>query len=288
MTEVSENEFLNKLLDVVYKLSSIANQQSYRFRTKWEYLNPINDKPYVIRQLQLDKNKFLTDIDYRIQMLQNLEQAIVDGLNTIKSILITLYEKYFNSELFKNDFSDEDQKILRYLVAKEILGNLIQYNKIDHESVPIKYNLLARNYTIMRLNGITDDEILLNLKKLNIEDIEIADIHNLMDEIEEDGIIHVIKQDNQYLYEINRPIELSPEGKQHYSRFLAPIVDWPTGFWRSFYNVRELNVTPRENVRYRDFLVTTLSKTAIQGYTPAHYVFKNLIKYYEMIKDETT
>ncbi|MFX1487855.1 MAG: hypothetical protein ACFFBI_01815, partial [Promethearchaeota archaeon] len=87
MTEVSENEFLNKLLDVVYKLSSIANQQSYRFRTKWEYLNPVNDNPYVIRQLQLDRNRFLNDIDYRIQVLQNLEQAIVDGLNTIKSIL---------------------------------------------------------------------------------------------------------------------------------------------------------------------------------------------------------
>ncbi|MFX1488559.1 MAG: hypothetical protein ACFFBI_05385, partial [Promethearchaeota archaeon] len=71
-------------------------------------------------------------------------------------------------------------------------------------------------------------------------------------------------------------------------KFLAPIVDWPTGFWRSFYNVRELNVTPRDSFRHRDFLLTTLSKTATQGYSPAHYVFNNLIKYYEKIRDEST
>jgi len=289
MVEVSENEFLNKLLEIVHKLSSIVKAQSYRFMSKWKgYLTPINDQPHVVRHIQLDKNQFLLDIDYRIEVLKNVDQAIIDGLYTIKSVLETLYDKYFDSELFKNDFSKEDQIILRYLVSKEILGNLIQYNKIDHESVPIKYNLLARNYTVMKLKGITDKEIFLNMQKLNIEHLEIADINNLMEQIKEDGIIRIIKQDGEYFYEINKSLELSTEGKQHYSNFLAPIVDWPTGFWRSFYNIRELNVTPNENCRHREFLLTTLSKTATQGFSPAHYVFQNLIKYYEMIRDDLT
>ena len=51
--------------------------------------------------------------------------------------------------------------VLTYLAAREILGNLVQYNKMDHESVPIKYNIIARNYTIIKLNGQTDEEILI-------------------------------------------------------------------------------------------------------------------------------
>ena len=39
--------------------------------------------------------------------------------------------------------------------------------------------------------------------------------------------------------------------------------------------------------RQRDFLLETLSKTATQGYSPMHYVFHNLIRYYEKIKEET-
>ena len=288
MTEVSEKEFLNKLLEVVYKLSNIVKAQSYRFMNKWdEYLKPINDSPHVVRQIPLDKKKFIDDIDYRIQVLKNVEQAVVDGLYTIKSVLRTLYNKYFESELFKNDFSEEDQLVLKYLVSKEILGNLIQYNKLDHESVPMKYNIIARNYTLMKLKGITNTEILSNLNKLNIEHFELADINSLMEEIQTDGIISITKGDEEYFYEIIRPLELTPEGKRQYSNFLAPIVDWPTGFWRSFYNIRELNVTPKESCRQRDFLLETLSKTATQGYSPMHYVFHNLIRYYEKIKEET-
>lgn len=91
-------------------------------------------------------------------MLKNVEQAIVDGFYCIKSILQILYNSYFESELFKVDFLQDDQLILKYLVAKKILGDLIQYNKIDHESVPIKYNIIARNYTLIKLKGQTDEE----------------------------------------------------------------------------------------------------------------------------------
>ncbi|MFX1420626.1 MAG: hypothetical protein ACFE9N_17145, partial [Promethearchaeota archaeon] len=122
MTEVSEKEFLNKLLEVVYKLSSIVKTQSPRFKKKWEeYLNPLNNKPHLIRQIPLDKDKFLNDIDYRIRVLKNVEEATVDGFYSVKTLLQTLYNSYFESELFKNDFSEEDQLILKYFVAKEIL-----------------------------------------------------------------------------------------------------------------------------------------------------------------------
>ena len=286
MTEVSEEEFLIKLLDVVHKLSNIAKTQSYRLKTKWdEYLKPINKEPHLIRQITLDKKKFLNEIDYRIEVLKNVEQAFVDGFHSIKSILQILYESYFESDLFKIDFLPDDQLILKYLVAKKILGDLIQYNAIDHETVPIKYNIIARNYTVIKLKGQTDEEILNTLKKLNINDVGLDKLTKLMQEIRSDGIIYITRKNNRNVYEIQKELELSKEGEIKYKNYLAPIVDWPTGFWRSFYNIRELNVSLDENCTHRDFLTKVLTKTATQGYSPAHYVIKNLIKYYKKIQE---
>jgi hypothetical protein len=287
MTEVSEEEFLKKLLDVVNKLSKIAKTQSYRFKKKWdEYLKPLKIKPHIIRQMPLDKNKFLTDIDYRIKVLKNVENAVVDGFHSIKLLLQTLYDKYFDSELFKKDFSEEDQLILKYLTAKQILGNLIQYNKMDHESVPMKYNIMARNYTLIKIKGQTDTEILDSLKKLNITDIKLADLNNIMKEVKSEGIITIKKKGKNNFYELKRELILSQDGKKQFNQVLRPLVDYPTGFWRSFYNIRELNVTPDENCIYQEFLMKVLTKSATQGYAPTQYVFKNLVKYFEKIKNK--
>jgi len=288
MTKVSETEFLNRLLDVVYKLSNIVKTQSPRFQKKWdEYFEPLNKKPHIIRQIPLDKNNFLNDIGYRIKVLKNVEQATVDGFYLVKTLLQTLYDTYFDSELFKKDFSKDDQLILKYLVAKEILGNLIQYNKLDHESVPLKYNIIARNYTLIKLKGQSDAEILDNLNKLNIRDLNLADVNNIMKEIESEGIIKIEKQGQNFLYTLIKELELSSEGKKYYSQILQPIVDFPTLFFRSFFNIRELNVTLDENITYYDFLKKILLKTATQGFTPTNYVFKNLVKYYEKIQEES-
>ncbi|MFW9879926.1 MAG: hypothetical protein ACFFG0_43185 [Candidatus Thorarchaeota archaeon] len=287
MTEVSEQEFLNKLLEVVYKLSNIVKTQSPRFKKKWdEYLKPLNDKPHLIRQIPLDKEKFLNDINYRINVLRNVEQATIDGFYSVKTLLKTLYTTYFESELFKNDFGEEDQLILKYFVAKEILGNLIQYNKLDHESVPLKYNIIARNYTLIKLKGQTNAEIHDSLSKLNIKDVTLTNINKFMKEIESDGIISIKKKGKYFFYELKKELELSNDGKKYYSQILQPLVDFPTLFFRSFFNIRELNVTLNQNVKFHDFLQKILLKSATQGFSPTNYVFKNLIKYYEKVKEE--
>ena len=288
MTKVSETEFLNKLLEVVYKLSTIVKTQSPRFKKKWdEYLKPFNEKPHIVRQIPLDKTKFLKDIDYRIDVLKIVEEATVDGFYSTKTLLHTLYSSYFDSELFKKDFSEEDQVILKYFIAKEILGNLIQYNKLDHESVPLKYNIIGRNYTLIKLQGLTELEILDSLKKLNMKGIELADVNNYMKEIEADGIVIVDKKGKTNYYYLNKEIALTKDGRLVYTQVLQSLVDWPTLFFRSFFNIRELNVTLDQNIKYHDFLQKILLKTATQGFSPTNYVFKNLVKYYEKIKDES-
>ena len=288
MSDVSEQEFVNRLCEVVYKLSNIVKTQSPRFKRKWdEYLGSLNKEPHIVRQIPLDKAKFQKDIDYRISVLKIVEQATLDGFHAVKTLLQTLYGQYLNSELFKKDFTEEDQIVLKYFIAKEILGHLIQYNKLDHESVPLKYNIIARNYTLLKLKGQKDSEILDSLKKLNIKDVKKADVESVMKEIESDGIVTIEKKGKNYEYSLKKELELSKEGKLFYSQVLQPLIDFPTLFFRSFFNIRELNVTLDPNVNYHDFLQKILLKTATQGFSPTNYVFKNLIKYYEKIQAES-
>ncbi|TFG06126.1 MAG: hypothetical protein EU539_08505 [Promethearchaeota archaeon] len=288
MTEVSEKEFIDKLSDVIGKLASIANTQGSRFMNKWkEYFTSLTQSPHSVRKIRIDKEKFKQDIKYRIELLNNVEACLVDGFYTIKSLLETLYNSYFDSELFKKDFSKKDQLILKYLVAREILGNLVQYNMMDHDSVPTKYNIMARNYLLIKMNGQKDKDILENMKKLKIKNLSLPRIRTIMKEIENEGIISISKKDDTFFYNLKKELKLSPKGKESYNKTLRPLIDWPTQFWRSFYNIRELNVTLDEKTPHRDFLNSILSRSATQGFSAADYVFKNLIKYYEELQEAT-
>ena len=287
MTQISEKEFLEKLSDVVGKLISIARAQGSRFEKLWEDLFiSIKADHHKMRDIKFIGEKFLKDIGYRIEILKSLEISQIDGFYCIKSILETLYNYYFDSDLFRNSFSKQDQLLLKYIAARDILGTLIQYNQLDHETVPLKYNIIGRNYLLIKLNGQKDVDILQNMVKLNIN-VELAHLNKTLDEVVSEGIVNKTKSGNSFLYTLNKELELTEAGKKQYNAIgLRQIVEWPTQFWRSFYNIRELNVTIDENVKYRDFLHQILAKSATQGFTAANYVFKNLIKYYEKIKEE--
>ena len=287
MTILDEHVFLNRLYEVVSKLSGIAKTQSYRYKNEWDgYLKEFNQNPHLVRQIQVEKEKFLADIDYRINVLNDVRLAFEDGFHSIKTLLVTLYQSYFNdSKKFKQDFSSQDQLILKYFVAKKILGDLIQYNELDHESVPLKYNLIARNYVRMKLKELRETEILENLKRIKIE-MSLSKLRKILKENVKDGIIKKVKKGRYIYYTTQGELELSEAGNNKYNQTIRPLVEWPTLFWRSFYNIREINITVEGNSTRLDYLNKTLEKAATQGYAASHFVVQNLIKYYEKIKGE--
>lgn len=287
MTNVNEEVFLNKLYEVVYKLSTIAKTQSYRFKKEWdENFESLKEKPHLIRQIPREKERFLTDIDYRIKILNTVKLTFEDGVNSIKSLLNALYNSYFNdSDIFTSSFTEQDQITLKYLVAKEILGNLIQYNQLDHKTVPLKYNILARTYLLIKFKAQRDTEILENLKKINIE-LKLSKLKKIMEEIISDGFINKTKKGRYLYYHLQQELDLSEEGKKTFNQTIRPLVDWPTLFYRSYYNVRELNVTVDGDVKYPEYLNKVLLKAATQGYLACHYIFNNLVRYYEKLKEE--
>lgn len=287
MTNVSGEEFLNKLYTVAYKLYTIASTQSNRFKKEWdENFASLNAEPHLVRYLKIEKEKFLIDIDYRIKALNIVKLSFEDGFHSIKSLLTVLYNSYFeNSASFLANFSKKDQLILKYLVAKDTIGNLIQYNQIDYETVPLKYNILARIYFILKFKEQETTEILDNLKKINIQ-LKPNQLKTYMHEIASDGFITEIKKGKSLSYILKKEIELSEEGKITYNRTIRKIVEWPTLFYRSYYNVRELNVTIDDNSKHSEFLNKVLQKAATQGLKACYDVFKNLIEYYEKLKEE--
>jgi len=285
MTKLDEKGFLSKLYEVVFKLSGISKTQSYRFKKEWdENLKQLNKNPHLVRQIPVEKDKFLQDNKYRIKVLDEIRLSFEDGFHSIKSLLTTLYQLYFNdSKQFKEDFSNHDQLLLKYFVAKKILGDLVQYNQLDHESVPLKYNLIARNYIRIKLNGLREKEVLENLKRVKI-DITLPRLRKVLKEIITDGIIKRTKKGRLIYYITDKEIELSEAGNKKYNQTLRPLVEWPTLFWRSYYNIRELNVSVEGNPKYHELLNKILEKAATQGYVASHYVFQNLVKYYEKIE----
>ncbi|TFG18395.1 MAG: hypothetical protein EU531_00110 [Promethearchaeota archaeon] len=282
MTELNEQQFLMKLYEVVYKLSGISKTQTYRFKKEWdELLKEFNPNPHLLRQYSVEKDKFLKDVNYRIQILDIIRLSFDDGFHSIKSLLSTLYNHYFNdSSKFTQEFLENDQLELKYFIAKEILGNLFQYNQLEHESVPLKYNILARSYLMIKLKGQTDKEIKENLKKINLN-LTLTELRKLLKEIVDDGFLTKTKKGKENIYKLAKEIELSEEGKKKFNQVLRPLVDWPTLFWRSYYNIREINVTITEGAKNPELLNKILSKAATQGYLACHYVFENLKKYYE-------
>ena len=287
MTNVSEEVFLNKLYEVIFKLSTIAKTQSYRFKKEWdEKFEFLKEKPHLVRQIPVEKERFLTDIDYRIKTLNTVKLSFEDGVHSIKSLLNALYNFYLNdSDIFTSSFTEQDQIILKYMVAKEILGNLIQYNQLDHKTVPLKYNILARTYFLIKFKGQKDTEILENLKKINIQ-LKRSKLKKIMEEIISDGFINKTKKGKYLYYHLQQELVLSEEGKKTFNQTIRPLVDWPTLFYRSYYNVRELNVTVDGDFKYSDYLNKVLLKAATQGYLACYYIFNNLVRYYEKLKEE--
>jgi hypothetical protein len=287
MGNIGEVEFNKRLYEEITKLSSIAKSQSYRFKKEWEMnLAPFNPNPHLLRTINYDKEKFLSDIGHRIEVLKTVKLCFEDGFHSIKCLLLALYYGYLkDSEQFISDFSEQDRLILKYYIAFKILGDLIQYNKMDHESVPLKYNIIARNYLLMKLKGQSASEVLENMKKINVK-LTLKELRKILDEIIKEGIITKTKKGSHFIYKIKKELELSNEGKVQFNRILRPLIDWPTGIWRSLYNIREMNITVDNAVKYHEYLNNVLEKAATQGYSAAHFVIKNLVSYYEKIKQE--
>jgi hypothetical protein len=105
-----------------------------------------------------------------------------------------------------------------------------------------------------------------------------------MDEIVEDGFLDKTRYESYFYYTLKSELILSEEGGEVYNQTIEPLVKWPISFWEYYYNIRELNVTVDSEIEHGEILNNILVRAAIQGYVACHYVFENLVQYYQDIK----
>ncbi|TFF95923.1 MAG: hypothetical protein EU547_06965 [Promethearchaeota archaeon] len=139
---------------------------------------------------------------------------------------------------------------------------------------------------MLKLKPKDDQALLKNMNKIfTKKPLTLAKIQLTMENIKKDGLITIESNETRYIYKLKEELNLSSEGEKLYNQNLGSLITWPTQLWRSFYNIREMNITPSEDVRYHNFLQKVLSRSATQGFSPANFVMKNLKKYYKTILD---
>jgi len=96
MTNVTSEKFLTKLFSVVYKLYTIAKTQSDRLKKEWdENFTSLPEEPHLVRSIKAEKEKFLTDIDYRIKVLNTIKR-ILRIQKSLHRILVKTIKKFSN------------------------------------------------------------------------------------------------------------------------------------------------------------------------------------------------
>jgi hypothetical protein len=290
--------FIEILWEVIEKERNLIKTQWPRFLKIWnEYLVRLEPNPHKIRNYEVDKDAFFKSDIYKQEILTSLETSLVDGYYTIKSVVDTLFSKYFvDSEDFLNDIAEEDRVPFKFLTADVLIGSLLQFLSTEKEAVPIKYLIVAQNKSILRLKGRSDEQILDKLGSNGFTS-SLEEVRQIMNELEKDG--YIIKRDlspsekikwktGSFMYSWNKEndFKLSPEGEKFYKSKIFPVLEWCVGLWRSMYNIREMDVEILDSYKWKSFLEKTVSKAATQGFMTTYWVIKNIKKYYEMILEE--
>lgn len=296
--ENADDLFILTLWRIIKKEQTFIHSQMPRFSKLWsEHLEQVEPSPHKIREIQVLRENFFGSDQKKIIILRKLELSLVDGYYTVKSVVETLFGKYFqDSELFLSKFKEEDRIPAKYLAAEALLGALLQFISSEKESVPLKYLIIAKNRSMLKLKGLTDKKILLNINPEGSE-LERDKINDLMAELVQSGYVErtTVKANGaqdlegaRYYYKWKKDFKLSTEGNYFYNSYINPIIAWTVQLWRSFYNIREIDVQIPENYKFRNFLMKTVAKAATQGFKSCYSVIKNIQTYYEMVIEDST
>ncbi|MHA1727685.1 MAG: hypothetical protein ACTSWY_03020 [Promethearchaeota archaeon] len=262
----------------------------------------VEPEPHRIRDFKPNKLRFFENDDYKIKILHEFEISVVDGYYCIKSIVSTLFNNYFtNSELFLKDVDENDRIPMIYMAADTLIGSLLQFLSTEKEIVNIKYLVVVKNKSMLKLKGMFGGEILNNLRASGFKS-DLEKIQKIMGELVELGYVemrnvskNVLKigkemektgKKGQFFYKWIKNFELSPEGQNFYKKNIHQVIVWAVQLWRSLYNIRELDVVIPEKYKFRTFLEKTVAKAATQGFMSSYWVVKNLQKYYKLVIED--
>ena len=290
-TNLNQNEnppidnFLRTLLEVIKEKSSNIKTQIPRLHKLWIQFwgnTQIELKP--IRSVVIDDNRFISDLYYRIDVVRNLQHAMNDGFFVVKSIIEPIFNKYIDSDLISEDFSNDDLVAANLMISDILVGSLLQFIVIDRSLIPISYIIIAKNKALMKVKALPIDRIVDDLKKNGFE-VSFEYVSSVLNDMIELGYVsgETVIDSDKIVYKFVKDFSLSEEGQKKFDKKIKPLLEWTIALWRSLFNIRALNTPIPEDYPHRNFLEETVKRAATQGFLSAHNVMENIANYYEIL-----
>ncbi len=282
---IPADKFLPILTEVVGRTASFLKTQVPRLSQLWtNFWRHFEPNPRGITQIPFDASQFEADLGYRLQTLQTLERAIVDGYHVERMIFATIFQKMLSSPDLGNFLSAASLPVFGFKIAETLVASLGQFIALDPTILPARYVIVAKNKAMIRLRGMSDTQILESVAGSKIT-ATLDEIRAVMSQLAQWGLIEVTREGNGVeTYRNLQNFTLEGDDEQFYASEVKPVLEWAVQLWRSFYNLRELNTPIAPDRPHASFLDKTVSRAATQGFQSAHFVVANLVKYYEMLQ----
>ena len=277
------DNFLRTLIEVIGEQSAtIKTQQPRLHRLIQESWSNLAIELPQIRPVEMDKTRFLADLPYRLEVVRSLQHAMNDGYFVIKAIVDALFNNYIQSGQVGQDFSEEDQIPVSFLISEILVGSLLQFVVMDKSPIPIGFIIIAKNKSMMKLKSLTISRITEDLAR-NSFNTSAEEVGQVLEEMCELGYIEkeLDSKTGETAFKFVREFKLSPEGEKHFQKHVKPLLEWAVELWRSIYNIRSMDTPIPENYPHREFLQETVKRAATQGFASAYNVMENIGNYYQ-------
>lgn len=279
------DNFLRTLLEVIKEKSSNIKAQIPRLHKLWiQFWGNTQIELKTIRSVVIDDKRFISDLYYRIDVVRNLQHAMNDGFFVVKSIIESIFNKYIDSDLISEDFSNDDLAAANLMISDILVGSLLQFIVIDRSSIPISYIIIAKNKALMKVKALPIDRIVDDMKKNGFE-VSNEYVSSVLNDMIELGYVsgEILIDSDKIEYKFVKDFSLTEVGQKKFDKKIKPLLDWTISFWRSFFNIRSLDTPIPKNYPNRGFLEETVKRAATQGFLTACNVMENIASYYEIV-----
>ncbi|MHA1619847.1 MAG: hypothetical protein ACTSVZ_11245 [Promethearchaeota archaeon] len=287
MNAQMEDKFLNTLWEVLAKEAMIVKTQKIRLKEililNWKEfdfgISPLDD--FVI-----ERERFYSNIEYRIQILSQLNAIFLQTKDAIVRI-VEILTYYPDSEKCSDTFAGENIANIRYTIAERLLGSLLPIIKWCPFQLDLDLLIFGTMKPILKLAGLTTGEIHEKLLSYG-KSFSLDEVSSFLSLNQGDGpnlLLNGFKNDEGEInWTIKRSWTLSEENIHIFDSKVGPIINWAIGSWRSMYNLRELDTPIPDSYSQAQGLREVLSRAATQGFHSASDVITNLIQYYRFIQ----
>ncbi len=278
--------FIDSLYGVIAKTSAFLKTHAPRYQKLWaEFYTQWDPHPPSIRLVTADKQRFYQDLAYRAEVLRITEKAMEEGLEAIKHVLTTTYDKMLLDEAGLGKlFPPADIKLLGYRVAEKLISVLQRMISLASSDVPIRYIIVAKTKAMLKLSPMSDGEVQKALTSANIP-CTLEVVRQTFADLEREQLVQVDRTvSSREVYSKLKDFKLSSPSEANFTQKILPILEWCIQLWQSFYNVRELDVKIPDPTQWKSHVEQITAKAATQGFTNAHYVIKHLADYFEAVQ----